>query len=173
VPSTDAEFEAALAELAAAGVVGFDTESKPVFIKNEENTGPHVFQFSTLTRAFIFQLNKPACLPYLKSVLQSQAIVKVGFGLNSDRKLIHSKLGVQLEATVDVDSLFKRLGYRGATGVRSAIAIVFKQQFHKSKKISTSNWGASQLTPAQLGYAGNDAYAALRVWHGCIKPQGL
>ena len=36
--------------------------------------------------------------------------------------------------------------------------------FIKSKKAATSNWSNLQLTEAQLVYAANDAYAALRVF---------
>ena len=49
-------------------------------------------------------------------------------------------------------------------GVRGAVAVLFNQRFVKSKKASTSNWANPRLTEAQLVYAANDAYAALRVW---------
>lgn len=42
VPATDAEFAAARAALMAAPVLGFDTESKPLFHAHQTDTGPHV-----------------------------------------------------------------------------------------------------------------------------------
>jgi len=42
--------------------------------------------------------------------------------------------------------------------------VLFNQRFIKSKKAATSNWAQPRLTEAQLVYAANDAYAAIRVW---------
>ena len=47
VVETRADAEAAAAALMASAVVGFDTESKPTFAKNEISGGPHVVQFAT------------------------------------------------------------------------------------------------------------------------------
>ena len=51
----------ALQELAGVTALGFDTESKPTFVKNEASTGPHIVQLSTLERAYIFQLEDAEC----------------------------------------------------------------------------------------------------------------
>jgi len=48
-------------------------------------------------------------------------------------------------------------------GVKTAVALVFGQRFVKSRKQTTSNWAGRQLTEAQVRYAANDAYAAMRV----------
>ena len=37
----------ALAALIAADAIGFDTESKPTFLKGEVSTGPHLVQLAT------------------------------------------------------------------------------------------------------------------------------
>ena len=49
-------------------------------------------------------------------------------------------------------------------GVRGAVAVLFNKRFIKSKKASTSNWANTHLTEAQIIYAANDAYAAMRVY---------
>src|SRR5256885_9464778 len=51
VPATDAEFAAARAALMAAPVLGFDTESKPLFHAHQTDTGPHVVQLATCDQA--------------------------------------------------------------------------------------------------------------------------
>ncbi|MDP2257642.1 MAG: 3'-5' exonuclease domain-containing protein 2, partial [Polaromonas sp.] len=45
-----------------------------------------------------------------------------------------------------------------------AVAVMFNKRFIKSRKATTSNWANLRLTDAQLVYAANDAYAALRVF---------
>jgi ribonuclease D len=163
VPATRSEFETATAEIKAAGVVGFDTESKPTFVKDEKSEGPHIVQFALHSKAYIFQLHQPDCQPFLAELLASDTVLKVGFGLASDRGQIQNKLGVKLGGVLDLSSVFRTQGYRNATGVRAAVAIVFNQKFHKSKRLTTSNWAMPTLSASQLLYAANDAYAALKV----------
>jgi len=150
--------------LLAAGVCGFDTESKPTFRKDEVNTGPHVLQFATREQAWLFQLLRADCLPVAAELLASPALVKVGFGLDTDRTLVRNRLAVEPAAVIDLDHEFRRRGHRQSVGVKSAVALVFGQRFVKSRKATTSNWAAARLSEAQLRYAANDAYAALRVY---------
>ena len=154
----------AAAELAKAGVLGFDTESKPTFFKDQVSEGPHILQLATRERAWIFQLHDLECRAVAANLLALPGLVKAGFGLGDDRKRIHAKLGVEVRGVVDLNSSFRRLGHRNDMGVKGAVALLFERRFLKSGKASTSNWAARQLTPAQLLYAANDAYAAARVF---------
>jgi ribonuclease D len=147
----------------AAAMVGFDTESKPTFAVGEVSTGPHIVQFATHNKAFIFQLCHSDCRAYLTEILQSHDVQKIGFGLESDRTQIYKKLGLTVNALVDLNTVFRKQGYARTAGVRAAVAIVLNQKFHKSKRVTTTNWSRPQLSPAQMLYAANDAYAALKV----------
>jgi ribonuclease D len=163
LPKTPAAIEQAGREIVGAGLVGFDTESKPTFNVGKKSRGPHVVQFALRNKAFIFQLHLPDCRGLVSDLLQSERVLKVGFGLKNDRGQIQSRLGVPLRAILDLDHVFRRQGYTGQIGVRAAVGAVLKESFPKSKRITTSNWAASDLTPRQLLYAANDAFAALRV----------
>ena len=162
--STAAQAERAIDELAGVQVLGFDTESKPTFAKGEVSDGPHIVQLATLDRAWVFQLHDTACRTLLAGLLESHPALKVGFGLGDDRRRIQSKLGVEARAVVDINAMFRAQGYRKDIGVKAAVAIVFNRRFLKSGKATTSNWGARQLSAAQLIYAANDAYAAACVF---------
>lgn len=150
-------------EIVLSGVVGFDTESKPRFAASEANSGPHVVQFALRDRAFIFQLDREECRSLVAELLGSKEVLKVGFGLKNDRGQIRSTLGVNLQKVVDLDHVFRKRGYKGQIGVRAAVGAVLQQSFRKSKRVTTSNWAAPILTPKQLLYAANDAFAALLV----------
>ena len=164
VVRTPADAACARDQLLAAGVCGFDTESKPTFRKDEVNTGPHVLQFATREQAWLFQLMRADCLPVAADLLASPVLVKVGFGLDTDRTLVRNRLAVEPTAVIDLDHEFRRRGHRQSVGVKSAVALVFGQRFVKSRKATTSKWAAARLSEAQLRYAANDAYAALRVY---------
>lgn len=87
-------------------MVGFDTESKPTFVTGEVSEGPHVVQFAVQSNAFIFQLHREDCHPFLIELLQSKDVPKVGFGLKSDRGQIHAIPGVNLMAVLDLNNVF-------------------------------------------------------------------
>ena len=164
VVSSPEQASAALKELAGATALGFDTESKPTFAKNEASSGPHIVQLSTLNKAWIFQLEDAECRRAVGLLLEAPSIIKAGFGLGDDRKRIIHKLGVDLQGVLDLNSVFREKGYRKDMGVRGAVAVVFNKRFIKSRKATTSNWANPRLTEAQIVYAANDAYAAMRVF---------
>lgn len=164
VVSNAQQAQAALATLTAAQVLGFDTESKPTFAKDEVSTGPHIVQLSTLAHAWVIQLHDSACRIMVADFLAKHTGAKVGFGLGDDIRRITAKLGVEANNVIDLNHLFRRQGYRKDMGVKAAVALLFNKRFLKSKKAATSNWANPHLTEAQIVYAANDAYAAIRVF---------
>ena len=74
-----------------------------------------------------------------------------------------AKLGVEPAGVVDLNDTFRQQGYRKEMGVKAAVALLFNKRYLKSKKAATSNWANPHLTEAQISYAANDAYAAMRV----------
>src|SRR5512145_691045 len=66
---SDAQAADALETLMAAEVIGFDTESKPTFLKGEVSTGPHLVQLATDRRTYLFQLSRSSDGAVLKTVL--------------------------------------------------------------------------------------------------------
>ncbi|WP_280190197.1 3'-5' exonuclease [Delftia sp. PS-11] len=163
IPASDAQFEEARAALRAARVLGFDTESKPLFEAAQTDTGPHLVQLATCSDAWLLQLHHPQALELAAEILGNPAIRKAGFGLDNDLRALPARLGVELHHVVDLDRTFKRHGYGNSVGVRAAAALVLGRNFHKSKRISTSNWAALQLSQAQCRYAANDAHAAAMI----------
>ena len=162
--NTAAQAQAARRELCASKVWGFDTESKPTFVKDQVSDGPHIVQLATPERAWVFQLHDPDCSAEVAQLLAMPGIIKAGFGLGDDRKRIQSKLGVQAADVLDLNNVFQERGYRKDMGVKGAVAVLFQQRFIKSKKAATSNWAAPRLSDGQLVYAANDAYAAILVF---------
>lgn len=155
----------AKSELIKTKAWGFDTESKPTFKVGEESDGPHILQLSTSERAWVFQLHESDCRAVAAELLALGGIAKAGFGLGDDKKRIIHKLGIEPQGILELNTIFRERGYRKDMGVKGAVAVLFNQRFIKSKKAATSNWANARLTEAQLIYAANDAYAAVRVFH--------
>ena len=171
VPASHEGFASATAEIRAAGIVGFDTESKPTFSVGDVSEGPHVVQFALHDKAYLFQIHQTEGHPFLLELLQSEQVIKVGFDLKSDSGHIHAKLGIYPGGMVDLNTVFRMDGYHKHMGVRAAVGLVFNQRFPKSKHVTTSNWSQHQLTKQQLLYAANDAYAALKVLEALDLPR--
>jgi ribonuclease D len=163
--ATASQAHDAWSELVSAGAWGFDTESKPTFLKDQLSEGPHVVQLSTLDKAWVFQLHDLECRAVVASLLALPGVTKAGFGLGDDRRRIATKLGIEPADVLELNSVFRDRGYRKDMGVKAAVAVLFNRRFIKSRKATTSNWANARLTPAQLIYAANDAYAAARVFH--------
>lgn len=160
-----AQAEKACEELAASAHWGFDTESKPTFRKDEVSDGPHIVQLATLDKAWVFQLHDATCRAMVAELLALRGVTKAGFGLGDDRKRITAKLGVEPADVLELNTVFRQQGYRKEMGVKGAVAVLFNRRFIKSKKATTSNWANPRLSEAQLMYAANDAWAAIRVFH--------
>ncbi|NRR28703.1 3'-5' exonuclease domain-containing protein 2 [Oxalobacteraceae bacterium] len=174
--ATPAQADAARAVLLAADVIGFDTESKPTFLKGETSTGPHLIQLATDRHAYLFQIgvhgeSHPA-LELLRAVLESSATMKVGFGLSDDVKRLRAKLGIEAAGVVDLSVALRTKGQRNDLGARSAVAKFFGQKLQKSKKISTTNWASPRLSDKQILYAADDAQVALRIFRHWIADGG-
>ncbi len=163
--ATASDAHDAHAELSASEAWGFDTESKPTFFKDQVSEGPHVVQLATLEKAWVFQLHDLECRAVVAHLLAHPKSTKAGFGLGDDKKRIASKLGVEPVGVLELNTIFRERGYRKDMGVKGAVAVMFNRRFIKSRKATTSNWANPRLTEAQLVYAANDAYAAIRVYH--------
>jgi ribonuclease D len=161
---TGAQARQAQDQLGRVSAWGFDTESKPTFKVGEQSDGPHILQLATPERAWVFQLHDPDCCSVAAELLAQSGIAKAGFGLGDDRKRIVHKLGIDPQGILELNTIFRERGYRKDMGVKGAVAVLFNQRFIKSKKAATSNWANTRLSEAQLVYAANDAYAAIRVW---------
>jgi ribonuclease D len=140
--------------------LGFDTESKPLFVKGEVNHGPTLIQLATETKAFLFPTRFPHALEAAKAILSNSKIKKVGFGIKGDKKELRSKLNIQITNTEDLSVKLKLIvGETDQIGARAAVAMVFKLRL--GKKAQRSNWSVYPLKKSQILYAANDAHSAI------------
>lgn len=171
--TSTAQFKEALGEIESERFVGFDTESKPTFTTSAPRDGPHVIQIALSNKAFIVQVNAQTPIDFLRSIVESESIIKVGFGLTSDRGPLNTKFGLKLVGTVELSQVLRTLGYKQPLGVKAAVAIVLGQKLSKQKRVTTSNWALPKLHANQLLYAANDAFAALKVFRAVGSPYEL
>ncbi|AXS80053.1 3'-5' exonuclease [Dechloromonas sp. HYN0024] len=155
--------------LLAAPAIGFDTESKPTFLKGEISTGPHLVQLATDDHVYLFPVVFAANHDILRQILAAPHVLKVGFGLGNDRSALRTRLGIELNNVLDLGEVLRGPGHRGTVGAKVAVAHYFGQKFQKSKKVGTSNWASARLNERQLLYAANDAHVALHIYRAWLR----
>ncbi len=162
--TTIQQAQAILPQLLEASVLGFDTESQPTFVKGQKSTGPHLIQFATTSHAYLFPLvQEHPPIDEIAQILQAPQVLKVGFGLRNDLRALHNKYGLTCAPNLDLARAL-RSGKKPEVGAKTAVTRILQATMHKSKSVTTSNWGRSQLSSQQILYAANDAYAALLVY---------
>jgi ribonuclease D len=159
---------AALTALENEICLGFDTESKPIFVKGEVSPGPTLIQLATESKAYLFPTRFPSAVSSAGKILSNLKIKKVGFGLNGDNKELRTKLNINIVNTEDLSVTLKNLaGEKNSIGARAAVAMVLKARLGKGAQ--QSNWGAYPLKNNQIIYAANDAHSAICIEKSLLK----
>ena len=148
--------------------LGFDTESKPIFIKGDVSPGPTLIQLAIESKAYLFPTRFPAAVSSARKILSNPNIKKVGFGIKDDNKELRSKLNIHIVNTEDLSIKLKHLaGEKNTIGARAAVAMVLKARLGKGAQ--KSNWGAYPLKDNQIVYAANDAHSAICIEQSLLK----
>ena len=169
VINTAQQAQQVLPMLLACEVLGFDTESQPTFIKGQKSTGPHLIQFATTSHAYLFPLvHADAAIAEVTQILTAPKVLKVGFGLRNDLRALQNKYSLHCAPTVDLARALRQ-GKKPEVGAKTGVARILQAHLHKPKSVTTSNWARAQLSPQQILYAANDAYAALMVYQRWLE----
>lgn len=142
--------------------VGFDTESRPAFIKGQ-HFPVSIIQISLEDEVFILKLKKLGLNKEIKSMLSNPCIEKIGVGVGDDIKRLQESGFFKPAGFTDLAEIAKKKGLIQC-GARALTARYLGRKLVKSSQ--TTNWARSSLTERQLTYAATDAWVCLHL----IKP---
>ncbi len=151
---TAEELERAAAAIGAAGVVGFDTETRPAFRPGESYL-PCLAQVATADTVYLFRLQERDCSAAIAAMLAAPGVCKAGVALADDLRQLKKLFPFEENGVVDLGVLGKRHGLK-QSGVRNLAALALGFRIPKGSK--TSNWAAARLTPQHRLYAATDAW---------------
>jgi len=158
--STPEERARAMADIRQERVAGFDTETRPAFVRGQSYL-PCLAQVATARAVYLFRLERNDFSAELAEFLASPQVIKVGISIADDLRQL--KLVFPFEATrvVDPGTVARRHGL-DQTGLRNLAAIFLGFRIPKGNR--TSNWAAPRLNPAQITYAATDAWACRELY---------
>ena len=146
-------------------VIGFDTETKPVFRKNASNKVA-LMQLSTLDKCFLFRLNLIQYPDELDDLICSNDIMKVGLSLRDDFAALRQRSDCPPLNFIDLQTFVKDYGIKDMS-LQKIYAILFNKKIAKNQRLS--NWEAKTLKESQKMYASIDAWACLKIYNYLIK----
>jgi ribonuclease D len=150
-------------------VLGFDTETKPVFKKGQRQNPIALIQLSTERTAYLFRVNETGMTPGLRRVLESPDILKVGQALKYELATMKRELGVKGAGFIDMLDIAHKLETEPKS-VRGLAALFLGIRIIKSMQVT--NWERHRLSAKQKMYAATDAWACLEVYKE-LKRKGL
>ena len=168
IDSVGAEFNRAIAYLRSQKVIGFDTETRPVFTPGQPQYGVALLQLSGPDKAFLFRVNCMGMHRRLCNLLASDKIIKVGAAIHDDILGLQRKHDFTPAQFVDLQKIVWEWGIRDKS-VKKMAAIILG--FRVSKTQQLSNWEAESLSDAQCRYAATDAWVCREMYLKLLKSE--
>ncbi len=157
---------AAFREINRHDRVGFDTETKPVFVRGQHNQVA-ILQLATPEHVFIFRLTGTGLTSEMKAFFENPRMLKIGLAIRDDIKALQALKKFHPQGFVELTTLTKAAGFE-VEGLKKLTALILG--FRISKSAQTSNWEASHLDEKQISYAATDAWVCLRIYEALRVP---
>lgn len=152
--------DAACEDLARAGIIGFDTETRPTFRPGALNKVA-LLQLSTRDTCYLFRLCRIPLDRAIIRVLESKTVEKIGADIGNDLKALQQLRHFKPGGFTDLQGIAPQWGI-AEKSVRKLSAITLGRRVSKAQRLS--NWEAASLTEAQQSYAATDAWVCLEIY---------
>jgi len=160
VLSSSDNVQAAVNYLMNYDLIGFDTETKPTFVKGPLNP-PSIMQLACIDKVYIFQLDNESLYKKLFPILSNENITKCGVSV--DRDLIELMYLSPFDPLSFVDlGNIARDNDVPHHGLRGLVAMFLKHRISKGAQIS--DWSKTVLSQSQITYAATDAWISLKLF---------
>ena len=141
-------------------VLGFDTETRPVFKKGVQHN-VSLLQLSTPKEAFLFRLNHLGFPNKLVGLLEDSSILKVGVAILDDVRGLQKLRNFQPRRFFELAEIASDLAIV-TCGLRNLAAIFLGVRI--SKKAQLTNWERTVINSKQSLYAATDAWICLEMY---------
>jgi ribonuclease D len=159
------KIDKAFVEISKHKLVGFDTETKPVFVSGHSNKVA-LMQIALPEKVYLIRLNQTGLTKPIVDFLENESILKAGVALRDDIKGLQKLSHYHPAGFVELAHLSKEAGLQ-VESVKKLTALLLG--FRISKSAQTSNWEAETLNEKQISYAATDAWACLEIYRKLVR----
>ncbi|MDO4827071.1 MAG: 3'-5' exonuclease [Bacteroidia bacterium] len=161
IDSEDAAFRSAISFLRRQKVLGFDTETRPVFSPDQPRHSVALLQLSGPGKAFLFRVQKLGLPQSLRDILSNGDILKIGAAVGDDVRGLQRLHDFEAGGFVDLQKMVWQYGIRDKS-VKKMSAIILRVRISKTQQLS--NWEAEVLSEPQCRYAATDAWVCREMY---------
>ncbi|MEM0965558.1 MAG: 3'-5' exonuclease [Verrucomicrobiota bacterium] len=165
----DSQVAPAVEALRLSKRLGFDTESKPTFRREDEVRPPALLQLFDGCTAWLFQLRQITDHRPVFALLTDPNIQKVGVAPHDDIKGLNRIAEFEAAGFIDLSVVASQRGII-TTGLRNLAGIFLDGRISKAAQVT--NWEQNPLTKKQILYAATDAWVSLRVYEELVNREG-
>ena len=155
------DFVRAIAYLGTQKIIGFDTETRPVFSPGQRHNHVALLQLSGAEKAFLFRVGSMGMRKLLCAILSNPRILKVGAAVHDDVRGLQYYRQFEERGFVDLQKIAYEWGIRDKS-VKKLAANILGVRISKSQQLS--NWEADELSAAQQMYAATDAWVCREMY---------
>jgi len=154
------ELPSVVKEVSKHRIVGFDTETKPVFVKGQRHLVA-LMQIALPDTVYLVRIKVTGVTPEVVSFLENEKILKAGVGVRDDIKALQILKKFTPAGFVELADMARNAGLE-VESVKKLTALLLG--FRISKSAQTSNWEADKLDAKQVSYAATDAWVCLNIY---------
>ena len=161
IDKTGLDFVRAIAYLSTQRIIGFDTETRPVFSPGQRHHHVALLQLSGGGKAFLFRVGTMGMSRLLCAIMSNPRIIKVGAAVHDDVRGLQYYRRFEAKGFVDLQKIAYEWGIRDKS-VKKMAANILGVRISKSQQLS--NWEAEQLSGPQQMYAATDAWVCREMY---------
>ena len=154
------EAQKAVRYLMKQPLLGFDTETRPSFVRGRLNK-VSLLQVCSGEICFLFRLNRIDLPPCLVKLLEDKTITKVALSWHDDLHSLNQRKQFRAGTFIELQTLAAQMGIQDMS-LQKLFANIFGQKISKGQQLT--NWDADCLSEAQQLYAATDAWACVQLY---------
>lgn len=162
---SESDAEKAVDYLLHQDVIGFDTETKPMFKAGRQNDVA-LLQVSSRDICFLFRLNHIGMPPCIVRLLSDSSNTKVGLSWHDDIRMLRKRGEFTPGQFVELQEMVSDFGIKDLS-LQKLYANIFGQKISKAQRLS--NWEADVLSEPQKRYAATDAWACVMLYQELLR----
>jgi ribonuclease D len=147
-------------DISKSTIVGFDTESKPVYKRGQFNR-VSLMQLALPDVVYLLRLQKTGLTDSLIQLMENDRIIKVGIAIDDDLMALKKRRSFNPAGFKDLNKIASDAGFL-SIGAKKLTAMILGKRI--SKRQQRSNWENPKLSEQQIAYAATDAWICQAIY---------